>query len=145
MRLTQGTFSYLPALTDEEIEAPVRYIIQHGWAVSIEYTDAPSPYNVYWHMWGLPMFDLEDPAPAMYECRKCREAFPHHYIKVNGYDPSPMWQAQRSPSSPTGPRRRNLVFAATAPSLATAGGSSTPWNPTPPRSPKGSAIGKSKA
>jgi ribulose-bisphosphate carboxylase small chain len=31
----------------------------------------------------------------MYEFRKCREAFPNHYIKVNGYDPSPMWQAQR--------------------------------------------------
>jgi len=95
MRLRQGTFSYLPDLTDEQIERQIAYIIRQGWAVSIEYTDDPHPYNVYWNMWGLPMFDLEDPAPAMYEFKKCREAFPHCYIKINGYDPSPMWQAQR--------------------------------------------------
>lgn len=95
MRIHQGTFSFLPDLTDEQIEKQIQYIISNGWAVSVEYTDDPNPYNVYWHMWGLPMFDLEDAAAAMYEFKKCREAFPNHYIKINGYDPSPMWQAQR--------------------------------------------------
>ena len=33
MHLTQGTFSYLPELTDEEIAAQVRYAIGHGWAL----------------------------------------------------------------------------------------------------------------
>lgn len=95
MRIHQGTFSFLPDLTDAQIEKQIAYIIRNGWAVSIEYTDDPNPYNTYWNMWGLPMFDLEDPAGAMYEFKKCREAFPKHYIKVNGYDSSPMWQAQR--------------------------------------------------
>jgi len=36
VRLTQGTFSYLPDLTDEQILAQVKYIIKNGWAVGIE-------------------------------------------------------------------------------------------------------------
>ncbi|RTH98672.1 ribulose bisphosphate carboxylase small subunit, partial [Thermus scotoductus] len=39
MRITQGTFSYLPDLTDEEIRAQIAYIVKQGWAVAIEYTD----------------------------------------------------------------------------------------------------------
>ena len=60
MRITQGTFSFLPDLTDEQIEAQIRYALDHGWAISIEYTDDPHPRNTYWEMWGLPMFDLDD-------------------------------------------------------------------------------------
>ena len=33
MRITQGTFSYLPDLTDDEIRAQVQYSIDQGWAV----------------------------------------------------------------------------------------------------------------
>ena len=35
MRLTQGTFSYLPDLTDEQIGAQIEYCLKNGWAVSI--------------------------------------------------------------------------------------------------------------
>ena len=58
MRITQGTFSFLPDFTDEEIEAQMRYSVSHGWSLSIEYTDDPHPRNSYWEMWGLPRFDL---------------------------------------------------------------------------------------
>ena len=60
MRITQGTFSYLPDFTDEEIKAEVRYCLDNGWAFSIEHTDDPHPRNAYWEMWGLPMFDASD-------------------------------------------------------------------------------------
>ena len=30
MRLTQGSFSYLPDLTDEEISLQVQYALDHG-------------------------------------------------------------------------------------------------------------------
>ena len=43
MRITQGTFSYLPDLTDEQIAAQVRYALDHGWAISVEFTDDPHP------------------------------------------------------------------------------------------------------
>jgi ribulose-bisphosphate carboxylase small chain len=90
MRITQGTFSYLGDLTDDQIEAQIRYALEHGWAMSVEYTDDPHPRNHYWEMWGLPMFDLpvQDVGLVMREIRACREAHPRHYIKVIAYDAS---------------------------------------------------------
>ena len=46
MRITQGTFSFLPDLTDEQIAKQVEYALQQGWAVSLEYTDDPHPRKV---------------------------------------------------------------------------------------------------
>ncbi len=86
MRITQGTFSYLPDFTDEQIRAQVQYCLDNDWAISVEHTDDPHPRNVYWDMYGLPMFDLKDPAAIMLEINGCRKTFPTHYIKVNGYD-----------------------------------------------------------
>ena len=67
MRITQGAFSFLPDLTDDEIRMQLEYCLDHGWAVSVEYTDDPHPRNTYWEMWGLPMFDLADAAGIMDE------------------------------------------------------------------------------
>jgi len=90
MRITQGTFSFLHDLTDEEIDAQIRYALGNGWAMSIEYTDDIHPRNSYWEMWGLPQFDLkpEDSDNVLREVRAAREAFPEHYIKVLAYDPT---------------------------------------------------------
>jgi ribulose-bisphosphate carboxylase small chain len=90
MRVTQGTFSFLPDLTDEEIEAQIRYALGNGWAISVEYTDDPHPRNSYWEMWNLPLFDLgpDDAHLAMREVAVCRERFPDHYIKLIAYDAS---------------------------------------------------------
>ncbi len=54
MRLTQGTFSFLPDLTDAQIAAQIEYCLQQGWAMSVEYTDDPHPRNTYWEMFGMP-------------------------------------------------------------------------------------------
>ncbi len=88
MYLTQGTFSYLPLFTDDEIAAQIRYAVGHGWSVSIEHTDNPHPRNIYWEMWGLPLFDVKDPVTIIAEINRCRSAHPNHYIKVNAYDRS---------------------------------------------------------
>ncbi|MGZ8474749.1 MAG: ribulose bisphosphate carboxylase small subunit [Candidatus Limnocylindria bacterium] len=86
MRVTQGTFSYLPDLTDEQISAQVEYCLEQGWAVAIEYTDDPHPRNTYWEMFGLPMFDLRDAAGVMGEIASARATFPEQYIKLNAFD-----------------------------------------------------------
>jgi len=86
MKLTQGTFSFLPDLSDAQIRAQIEYCLGNGWAVSVEYTDDPHPRNTYWEMFGMPMFDLGDAAGVMAEIRECRGAFPSHYIKVNAFD-----------------------------------------------------------
>jgi ribulose-bisphosphate carboxylase small chain len=90
MRITQGTFSFLPDLTDGEIEAQIRYALGNGWAISIEYTDDPHPRNSYWEMWNLPLFDLapDQADVAMREVAACRERFPDHYVKLIAYDAS---------------------------------------------------------
>ena len=88
MRLTQGTFSFLPDLTDEQIRGQVEYCLENGWAVAIEYTDDPHPRNAYWEMFGVPMFDIRDAAGILTELRACRQTFPDHYIKINAFDPT---------------------------------------------------------
>jgi ribulose-bisphosphate carboxylase small chain len=88
MRITQGTFSFLPDLTDEQIRKQVDYCLDKGWALAIEYTDDPHPRNTYWEMYGAPMFDLRDPAGIMLELADCRNAFHSHYIRMTAFDSS---------------------------------------------------------
>jgi ribulose-bisphosphate carboxylase small chain len=95
MRVTQGTFSFLPDLTDEQIQAQIAYALSRGWAVSIEHTDDPHPRNVYWEMWGMPMFDQRDPAALVEQVRACRRAHPDEYVKVNAFDSSRGWETVR--------------------------------------------------
>ena len=86
LRITQGTFSFLADFDDDEIKAQIQYGIDNGWAVSVEFTDDPHPRNIYWDMWGMPMFDIEDAAAGLHEVNRCREAFPNHYIRVSLYN-----------------------------------------------------------
>lgn len=88
MLLRYGAFSYLPELTDEEIAAQVTYALDNGWPVSVEYTDDPHPRNVYWEMWGLPMFDLTEPDGVLAQINECRTTYPDHYVRVLAYDAS---------------------------------------------------------
>src|SRR5436305_1226124 len=84
--LTQGTFSFLPPLTDDEIRMQVQYCLDNDWPINIEFTDDPHPRNTYWEMWGLPMFDVKDPAAILSEINACRRAYAQHYIRVGAYD-----------------------------------------------------------
>ena len=90
MRITQGTFSYLPDLTDAQIEAQLRYALRQGWAIMVEHTDDPHPRNSLWEMWGQPMFDLaeDDVAIPLAELRAAREECSREYVKVVCYDRS---------------------------------------------------------
>ena len=86
MKLTQGTFSFLPDLTDAQISKQIQYAIDNSWAVSIEYTDDPHPRNNYWEMWGLPLFDIKDPAAILFEINMAKKAKPNYYVKVCAFD-----------------------------------------------------------
>ena len=83
--VTQGQFSFLPPLTDKQISAQLKYALNNGWAIGIEYTDDPHPRNTYWEMFGNPMFDLKDPAGILMEINSCRKTFPNHYIRVTAF------------------------------------------------------------
>jgi len=87
-RITQGQFSFLPDLTDDEITLQIEYGLDKGYSWSVEYTDDPHPRNTYWEMYGLPMFDLQDAAGVLMELNQCRQAFPNHYIRMMAFDSS---------------------------------------------------------
>jgi ribulose-bisphosphate carboxylase small chain len=97
MRITQGTFSFLPDLTDEQIEAQIRYALRNGWSVSVEHTDDPHPRNSLWEMWAKPHFELpeSDIDVALMDVRDARAAHPRSYIKVVCYDRTLGFQTTR--------------------------------------------------
>jgi ribulose-bisphosphate carboxylase small chain len=95
MRITQGCFSFLPDLNDEQVAAQVEYCLRNNWAVGVEHTRDPHPRNTYWEMWGNPMFDLRDAAGVMMEIHECRKANPHSYIRINAFDSTRGWETVR--------------------------------------------------
>lgn len=94
-RITQGQFSFLPDLTDEQIKTQINYALKNNWAVSVEYTDDAHPRNTYWEMYGNPLFDLKDPAGIMQEVNECRKTFPRYYIRVMAFDSTKGWESPR--------------------------------------------------
>jgi ribulose-bisphosphate carboxylase small chain len=95
MRITQGTFSFLPDLTDAQIARQLEYAIDRGWAISVEFTDDPHPRNTYWDMWGPPAFNPPDVEAVMADLAACRAANPGRYVKVNAFDSSSGWETVR--------------------------------------------------
>lgn len=95
MRITQGCFSFLPDLTDQQIRDQVEYCLRNDWAVGVEFTDDPHPRNTYWSMWGHPMFDLKDAKGVMMELDECRKAHPDAYIRLNAFDSTRGWETVR--------------------------------------------------
>lgn len=85
-RITQGQFSFLPDLSDQEITMQIQYGLDQGYAWSVEYTDDPHPRNTYWEMYGMPMFDPQDAAGVMMEFKECRETFSDYYIRLIAFD-----------------------------------------------------------
>ena len=85
-RVTQGQFSFLPDLDDQEIVLQIQYGLDRGYAWSVEYTDDPHPRNTYWEMFGMPMFDLRDAAGVLMELNACRATFPQHYVRLMAFD-----------------------------------------------------------
>jgi ribulose-bisphosphate carboxylase small chain len=94
-RITQGQFSFLPDLTDAQISAQIEFALARGYAVNVEYTDDPHPRNTYWEMFGMPMFDLKDPAGILMEINNCRKTFPNYYIRVTAFDSTRGWETPR--------------------------------------------------
>jgi ribulose-bisphosphate carboxylase small chain len=101
------TFSYLPRLSDEQVVRQVEHILRQGLVPAVEYTLEPGPRNVYWSMWGLPMFEVRSVADVMAALAACAEANPGAFVKLIGYDPRRQGQVAsfvvRRPQSDTDP------------------------------------------
>lgn len=80
------TLSYLPALTDEQIRAEVKYIVSKGWNPAIEHTEPENATGSYWYMWKLPMFGEQSIDTVLAEIEACHREFPDHMVRFVAYD-----------------------------------------------------------
>ena len=80
------TFSYLPALSAEEIRAQIQYIIAQGWNPAVEHVEPAGAARNYWFMWKLPMFGEQSVDVVLEELDACHREHPSHHIRLIGYD-----------------------------------------------------------
>ena len=80
------TFSYLPAMTNDEIRKQVEYIVSKGWNPAIEHTEPEHLMDSYWYMWKLPMFGETDVTRILGEAEACHKANPNNNVRLVGYD-----------------------------------------------------------
>jgi ribulose-bisphosphate carboxylase small chain len=91
------TLSYLPPLTDEQIQKQVDYLLRNGWVACIEfdksaalgqYLQIPGYYDGrYWSMWKLPLFGATDASQVLNEVLECKKSYPEAFVRVIGFDP----------------------------------------------------------
>jgi ribulose-bisphosphate carboxylase small chain len=86
MSLKLETFSYLPELSANELDAQIDSILERGLVVAIEHTREIDPRDHYWTLWKLPLFDVDDPARVHDAIDECIRANANDYVRVNGYD-----------------------------------------------------------
>ena len=80
------TFSYLPAMSTDEIRKQVEYIVKRGWNPAIEHTEPEHLMDSYWYMWKLPMFGETDVDRILGEAEACRKANPNNHVRLVGYN-----------------------------------------------------------
>jgi ribulose-bisphosphate carboxylase small chain len=80
------TFSYLPPLTDAEVRAQIDHLHDEGLIPGIEWSNRPSPYDSFWHLWKLPFVDHPSADAVLAEIDQCAAANPRAQIKLVGYD-----------------------------------------------------------
>lgn len=85
--LKHETFSYLPALTPEQVRRQIAYALAQGWNPAVEHTERGTlAKESYWYMWKLPLFGEQDVDVVMKELEACHREFPEHMVRFVAYD-----------------------------------------------------------
>jgi ribulose-bisphosphate carboxylase small chain len=80
------TFSYLPPLTDAQINRQLQYILDKGFIPAVEFDESSAAEQYYWTMWKLPLFNATTPQEILNEVQQCRSEYSNCYIRVVGFD-----------------------------------------------------------
>jgi ribulose-bisphosphate carboxylase small chain len=97
------TFSFLPALSKDQVARQIDYIVGNGWIPCLEFASADKAYvsstncnrvkispgyydNRYWTMWKLPMFGCQDANQVLKEIDAATRALPEAYIRIAAFD-----------------------------------------------------------
>ena len=80
------TLSYLPPLSDAQIEKQIQYILSQGYIPAIEFNEDSEPTQFYWTLWKLPLFGARSTREVLNEVQACRSQYSNNYIRVVGFD-----------------------------------------------------------
>ncbi|NCJ07360.1 ribulose bisphosphate carboxylase small subunit [Synechococcales cyanobacterium C] len=80
------TLSYLPPLSDDQVNRQIQYVLDNGYFPAIEFNETSEPTECYWTMWKLPMFNATTTHEVLREVQDCRGSYPRCYIRVVGFD-----------------------------------------------------------
>ena len=80
------TLSYLPPLTDQQIEKQINYCLQMGYIPAVEFNENSDPEVYYWTMWKLPLFGATSTRAVLDEVQACRSEYGNCFIRVVGFD-----------------------------------------------------------
>ena len=81
-----SAFDFLPELTDEQITKQVEYCIGKGYQLKI--FSGGGQGRAMAAPWGLPLFDIKDPAAVMFELAQARKEMPSRSIYLQCLDNS---------------------------------------------------------
>jgi ribulose-bisphosphate carboxylase small chain len=80
------TLSYLPPLSDAQINKQVKYILDQGYIPAIEFNKISEPTEFYWTLWKLPLFGAGSTQEVLNEVQACRSEYSDCYIRIVGFD-----------------------------------------------------------
>ena len=86
MRITQGAFSFLPDLTDDEIRAQIEYASTTAGRSRSSTPTTRIPATSTGRCGACRCSTSRTPRRACCEVNACRKAHPSHYIRVNAFD-----------------------------------------------------------
>lgn len=81
-----GTFSYLTAMTPQQVRKQTEYVVARGWNAAIEHVEPKGAADTYWTMWRLPMFGEKSVERILAEAEACHKAHPAHHVRLVAYD-----------------------------------------------------------
>lgn len=80
------TLSYLPPLSDAQINKQIQYILNQGYIPAVEFNESSEPEEHYWTLWKLPLFSARTTQEVLSEVKSCRSDYSDCYIRVVGFD-----------------------------------------------------------
>src|SRR5260370_35196757 len=83
------TFSYVPALTTQQVLRQIHYLLQQGLVPAIEYVEKPTARDHYWTMWKLPLFEGRAAEDVLAAIEACKAANAGSYTNLLAYHPRP--------------------------------------------------------
>ncbi len=80
------TMSYLPPLSDAQIERQIAYYLDQGFIPAIEFDETADPTTYYWTLWKLPLFGATSTREVLQEVNNCRNEYRNCFIRVVAFD-----------------------------------------------------------